>query len=103
MTVSKVEVELFFPLSRAVDRKTTGRIRLVEDITQHELLESLLMRLTQRYHGLQDVFDVETRELHPFAMVVINNCVLTASELPGATLNDGDEVSLLPQHVGGQG
>ncbi len=98
-----VEVELFFPLSRMVDRQATGRIRLTENIRHGELLRSLLTRLVLKYPGLQNIFDLEKQELNPFAIVIINNTIVAPHELTDATLNDGDEVSLLPQHVGGTG
>ncbi|MDO8473028.1 MAG: MoaD/ThiS family protein [Dehalococcoidia bacterium] len=97
----RIEVKLFFPLGRVVNKKSTGTVSFYEEIEQGETLGSVLSRLAGRYTGLQEVFNVASQDLNPYVLIVLNDIVLTYPHKLGAELKDGDSLSLLPEFSGG--
>jgi len=99
--MAKVQVEFFFPLSRAVKKESTGRVSLALEIKESDTVRSLMARLVRRYRGLRNVFDMEKQEPLLMVLIAFNNSIITSNEVLDTGLKDGDYIGLLPEYVGG--
>lgn len=96
-----IEVKLFFPIGRVVDKKSTGTVTFQEELVPGDTLGTLLMRLTCKYPGLKEVFDMTSQKLNPYVLAVLNDIVLSYPHDLGTGISSGDTLSLLPEFAGG--
>ncbi len=100
--MSRVNIELFFPLSRGVDKKQKGQIKLCEETVPDESVRRLLSRLSTLYPNLESIlFDEASKEVSNFVCILLNDRDLQIPDGLAAKLNDGDTLSLLPMYLGG--
>ena len=72
------------------------------DIDDGTSVTMLFKNLAQRYRPIEEkIFDTDRDSFYADVMVTLNGRILSYAEIYGRVLQDGDEIAILPMHVGG--
>ena len=101
--MAHVQIEFFPPLAEQAfkDDVVAGRKRLKEEIRDGESLQSFFAGLVRNHKGVRYVFDPKRQAIVPGVSVILNEKILYQSDFDAAILKDGDEITLVPEFVGG--
>jgi sulfur carrier protein ThiS len=102
ISVAKVELHVYPPLSYKMSSKRVGPLILDEKIDPGETLGDLLARLTNGNHeAWRAIFDAQTHEIRPIIITIFNGTALARSEAPQTCLSDGDQIAFRIAYGGG--
>lgn len=100
-----IRVRIYSPLAERTGLKSgSGSLSLTYSLLQPgETLLSFLSRLGEAYGPRlqQALFDEETGKIRSSIALLLNNRLISQSEIEGEVLSPGDEITLLPAFSGG--
>jgi molybdopterin converting factor small subunit len=93
--MARVELHIYPPLSYRISANRAGKLILEQEIGRGETLGDVLARLVKCDHeAWRDIFDVQTRQIKPAVIIILNGKHLSHSVAIQTPLADGDRISL---------
>jgi molybdopterin converting factor small subunit len=98
----KVKLKVTRWLCRSVNVEPTDSGEMWVSIPDGESILGMVRRLAGEKGALwRAIFDEKTQEIGPNVLVVLNGCIVNASDRSEGLLKDGDELMFLPTFDGG--